>query len=1601
MEHAGQEIQQPEEKKRKRFFLWVGRIVVSLILLNVVLILLVHFPPVQRWGLGKITSSISRKINARVSIDGFTINPISDLTLRNILIYSPEHPTDTLLYAEKLNVDYRRIWDILYRRITITQIGIETGMLNIHRVAGDSLTNLDLALLRLMPPRDTTKGDFVLDLKTVSAKSLNVRMDDEANGSLMSLYFKRADIELDTLDLIRKYVDIGDLDLDEPRISMITRLPLVESTKMPPSTSKTWSMDVDFVRITNAQVITDNRTKPLTLYPNGRGIDYAHMFLEDVDIAMDSLKVRGWAFSANHIDMHLLHQNGFEINTLAADKATISKDGIILDALKIKTAKSEIDNSISLLFSGYKDFASFVDSVKLELPDANIQLNINDLLSIVPGLQSVDFFKDNAANDITLQGKVSGNINRLKIKNLNASLGALSISGDFRSRDLAVKGSQLISLHLEKSAFSSAALKGIFPKMKIPPILDKLGQVRFTGDFDGYPDDFVAFGTFNTSLGKVTLDMNLNIASGIADGKYSGRIALEDFDLGKFTGNADLGRVTMSGRVIEGVGLATQSLFADITAQLSSLGYKGYIYHNARVDGQVTGKLFNGTLDINDPNLDMHFEGTVDMRDSLPRLDFISRIDSIHFWELGLSKEPMTLKGFLDVDMRVGKFNQIEGSVLAENIVLTIKEVDYDLDSFYLTAAKDTIGSDRIFTLQSEILSGTVSGVFDPFLLVGQLQHYLHDQYPRAIDAPANPRKPEVIQRLKWDLEVHDSRHWFDLAGIKNLRVKNASTTGLLDLVANTTSGTLYLPELHFNNINAYGATIAFAENNGVASADLELIAADINEGMFFEDVFIKGTATDDSIKVNFKTDQLADIVDELDLDIIASPDGGNWSISFNPITLSMFGDDWKIPEGNKVEIRKNEFTLEKFELHSSSQQIILDDIDNKGIEAFVSGFDISYLNEIWINDKFDFSGLYTLDLEIDNVYDIQQMEIELSLPALKINNVPYGELLLTANMKDPKDSVQINLFLANNETSLIGVGAYLPPINSIPKEQQNYLRLDLTASEFPLDFLEFLLGGNIRDTEGSVDMKLSLTGKTNALTPNGGGRVFNGSTTIDYLGAAYSFHDQPFTITPTMIDLSGTVLYDVLGNTATVQGGLTHRYLRDLGLNATLTSDKILGLHVTSEENNVFYGKGIGSVFATFSGTVANARMVINTTTAKGTHIFIPLSGAADQTDRDFVIFLENGILPIAPLTQLNVGGIDLELNMTITEDAIVELIFDENTGEVMRGQGNGNLRLSMNRLGNFTMQGNYKIERGDYLFTNFRVIRKPFELKQGGEIIWDGDPYDATLNVQAKYKDLEAPVFNLISEYITDVETQQDLYEQSKQRTKVDLNMTLTGSLLHPDIAFDIAFPELSGVLKGYTNSKMSTLRANENAMLIQVMGLLITRSFLPATSGTSSGLLLTEGIDNTLSELISSTLSGYLGGLLGNLIPTGEVLSDITFQMNLDLPITQGATSDQINPLEDPYATVVEFDLPLKFFNDRLEMSVGGDYVTGATIGNASEYLAGDVTFGYKLTPDGRLKIRAFNENTMTVQGRKNKVGVGLTYQREYDSFGELLGKKKKAK
>ncbi len=1595
MKQEPDEIKSPPPVKRRDFFFWLGRVVLFFFVLFFVILILIQLPPVQMLGANYLSKKISKTLDTKVTIGGFNLHPISDLILTDVFIGSPGYDADTLLRTEELQVDFLNLWDLLGNRMTINHLIINDGFLNIEKKAGDTLTNLDVAMLRLLPDQDTSKAPFVLDLEKISATQLQVNINDQTVGSLVKMVFPRATIGLDTLDMAGQYIRSAYMNFEEPLIHVVKKVtePVIRSSVE--KEAKAWSFDIAQLRWRDGKIYLDDQTKPQDT-SQVYGMDYAHLFLADVDLEVDSFSARGLEIQGKNVKMHVLHQNGFELKTLSTDKVVLSENGIRLDDLVIETKDSHIRNSLQLGFSGYTDFKTFTDSVDLHIPNADIRLQVSDLLALAPPLGKVSFFSDNKDDVIVLQGDVDGHINRLRILNMNTTMGGLALIGDFRSRDITKSGSELISLDLNKSTFSASAIKDLFPKMKIPPIINKLGQVHFTGKFDGYPDDFVAFGTFNTGLGNLTMDMNLNLVNGMERAKYSGRIKMDNFDLGTFIGNKDIGRVTMSGRVIEGFGLTAKSLSADLTAELASAVYQGYTYRNARLDGQITDRLFSGTMDINDPNVDMHFEGTVDFRSSAPKLDFITRIDSVRFLDLGFGDKPIAVSGIFNVDLSAGKPSEMVGSLEGEKVNIRLDGVDYYLDSLSLFGSIDSSTGERFYNINSDVISGVFSGVFDPVTIASQVQQYLHEHYPSTIGPPKKPVVSTGNKRISWDLQIKDSGPWFELFGFPGLELKNTYTHGTMDLTIEEIAGFIDLPELHYAGFNVYATSIDFLESKGTLSTELEIVAADLKEDLFLEDVYINATGTDDSLKFRIKTDHIAEIIDELDVEVLADPKDGSWSFSINPIRLDLLGGSWVVPAGNKIEIHKNEFNLENFELVSEDRRIVVNDINNVGIEAFITGFDINYLNSLWVTDKFEFEGQYTLDVEIDNIYKINDMSIVAHIPDMKINNVAYGEWILNAQMDDPQDSVSIELVMNNNETKLTAKGAYLLPIKAVPKEKHNYLRLQVETTEFPLDFLEFLMGGNIRDTEGSIDLSLTLEGPISRLNPNGTGKVYNGSTTIDYLGTAYSFHDQAFRITDRMIDLSGTRLYDVQGNSAIVQGGLTHRHLKNLGLDAHISSPKILGLDVTSEENSTFYGVGIGEVEADFTGTLANPKMVINATTIRGTHIFLPLSGGVSATDKDFVVFLENGLLPATKSTLFNPGGIDLTIIMNIKDDAIVEIIFDDNTGEVMRGQGNGVLTINMSRTGQLSMYGLFTITEGDYLFTNFKIVKKPFEILPGSRIFWEGDAYNATLNVTAKYKDLEAPIYPLIQDILPGGNNR--LLSDARERTPIDMTMILTGSLTEPIIDFDISFPELTGEAAGYANSKIQLLKANQLAMWEQVVGLLLTRSFIP-TSGLTAGLVATKGLNNTLSEFISATLSSYLSGLLADIIPEGQVISSVGLEVGVSLPLTQGGFVDASGNIDDPNTTVVGLNLPVEFFNDRLSVAVGGNYVTGATFLPQSQYFAGDIVVEYDLSADGSLKLRMYNRNDYTIEGRKNKVGFGLAFRKEYDGFPEIFGKKKK--
>ena len=97
-------------------------------------------------------------------------------------------------------------------------------------------------------------------------------------------------------------------------------------------------------------------------------------------------------------------------------------------------------------------------------------------------------------------------------------------------------------------------------------------------------------------------------------------------------------------------------------------------------------------------------------------------------------------------------------------------------------------------------------------------------------------------------------------------------------------------------------------------------------------------------------------------------------------------------------------------------------------------------------------------------------------------------------------------------------------------------------------------------------------------------------------------------------------------------------------------------------------------------------------------------------------------------------VKGLTLNFDLEATDDARAEIVIDKNTGSVLSGRGNGYLNIAINTNGKFEVIGTYVVSEGIYEFRN--IVNKDFIVQPGGTVVWDGNPFDAYLNINAIYR-------------------------------------------------------------------------------------------------------------------------------------------------------------------------------------------------------------------------------------------------------------------------
>jgi len=291
-------------------------------------------------------------------------------------------------------------------------------------------------------------------------------------------------------------------------------------------------------------------------------------------------------------------------------------------------------------------------------------------------------------------------------------------------------------------------------------------------------------------------------------------------------------------------------------------------------------------------------------------------------------------------------------------------------------------------------------------------------------------------------------------------------------------------------------------------------------------------------------------------------------------------------------------------------------------------------------------------------------------------------------------------------------------------------------------------------------------------------------------------------------------------------------------------------------------------------------------------------------------------------------------------------------------------------------SLTGAYNLNEGSYLVSLESIIKKKFEIDEGSTIIWNGDPLDADISINAKYS-VRASPYDLVADQMTGLsDVDKGGY---KQRYPFQVLLKLRGEILRPEISFEIQLsPENKGILGGAVNQKLIMLNEDESALNKQVFALLVLGRFVQENP------FQTESAGGT-STLIRSTVGKFLSQQLNQLsskvIPGMELNFDIQSYDDYQTGTAKGRTQ-------------VEIGVKKQLFNERLTVELGGtvDVEGDQAKQNSASDITSDVTVEYKLNKDGSFRMKGFRHNQYegAIEGQLVETGVGVVYVRDFNNW-----------
>jgi hypothetical protein len=1642
----------PFVKKILKAILWV---VLVFVLIFVIIATIIQIPFVQNKIVHAATSFVSNKTHTRVEIKNVGISFPKSVVIKGLFL--EDLNKDTILFAGKAKVNIA-LYDLIRSKITVSNFTLENLNLNLYNLETDSLFNYQFLITafsdstKVETPKPETKSKWTFSADQVHLKNIRIRYYDDFGGLNVSASLEKLDIQMDEIDIENSVYNIDDLLVE--KLNANIQMKNLSKSKNEKSDNRLPKIKANNIQINNStlaynDLLTEMSVKALI---NSFELKYGIVDLEDESVTLNKIYLHesdiqylakkpdlpsdsvvsesaspasNWKVTVSDIDLEnnsfrykvgnkpelknafdpdnmrfenlslvatdlyyssaktevsierfrAIDQNNFAITRFSTD---FSMDNHSITAKKLiaNTTHSSIAGDLNLQFSSLNSLKDSLSNLGLNIDLKKAGFVNSDILYFSPQLIELDFFKNKSTKTI-VSGRINGRINDLKGKKITIKTGTNTVlETDFHITGLP---------NAETSFFNFPNLKVVTSKQDvvmmagsyIPPSIEIPQNISALVNFNG------KLKTFETSIGMNSSFGNALLVGDIDEKEnFSADLNISNFDLGSLLRDKSMyGPLSLTAD-IKGQGIEQNTITAKINAVVSSIYLNKYTYHNLKLAGAIANQQFDGKINLNDENAEFDFAGLVNFKKGEEQFKFRLNMLGADLQKLNFTKDDMRIGFIASADMKGGTMNNVNGKANITNMVIAQNNKKYEFDS--VLVASINLPNKSELNIKSALIGIKYSGTLSPISLPAALSSFLSDYFPFNDDKPVKAYNDSSSFNFEIQLHNHPIISEVFLPELKEFEpglIQGSFDSRKKELKLNANVHKIIYGAMEIKNLALEINSDAKALNYKVTSNSISNTQINISNFIF------DGKMADNIITAGISS--IDGVEKKLIIRSQITKQKGNLKLALDPNDFFIMNKKWEIAADNYIEFGKNGFLIHHLFMNNAESKINITSVNNKfndDLSINIDNFMLEDISGIVEKDNQLIKGEADGNILLKRVNKSYGIIADANIKNLAIRDVPVGDLTLKA--KNPTTQrFDIDLKLSGNDNNISVIGTFIPGGGS------NSLNIKADIQSLSMKTIEAFSMGQITQASGIATGNFLIAGKTEEPDITGEIVFKNAFMNPSYLNNRIELKNEKIQLKKDGLYFDSFTMLDVNNQTAKIDGTVKMKKFSDFIFNLQANTNNFQLLNTTAKDNEGFYGRMIIDSRINITGPlslpVINARLKMKD--GSNFTFVVPEDKLSTDKGENVVEFEEttisNTILSRKDKkTEQSSGfsGFDLTSIIEVDKEATLRLLMDPASSDSLVVRGEAALGFTMDRSGKMSLTGAYKLNEGSYLVSLQSVLKRKFDINAGSSIIWNGDPLDADITLNASYAVRAAP-YDLVADQMSGLsDVDKGGY---KQLYPFIVLLKLRGAILQPVISFEIQLPpEDKGILGGAVNQKLSLLNEDPSALNKQVFALLVLGRFIQENPLQSE----TGGASTIVRSTVSNFLSSQLNRLSSKVVPGVELSFDIQSYNEFQTGEAQGRTQ-------------VEIGMKKQLFNERLTVQLGGsvDVEGDKAKQNSASEITSDVTVEYKLTKDGRYRLKGFRHNQYegAIEGQLIETGAGVVYVRDFNKWKEFFRRPEK--